>query len=163
MKSFVRRELCTERRKGYVRNIASRDGLERLRWYLSRCTPVCYASTDRQDVNRLQAHLSIPDNSVLKELRLSHGGTGTILKRPLYPLEPEALPLYDDMLIDVRINEGCLKAAGFIAGYENVIFPAEHRGITVRVRGVAIGEPHFFGAEHLLTGASKAAMSKIIR
>jgi Histidine kinase-, DNA gyrase B-, and HSP90-like ATPase len=161
LKSFVRRELRTERRKGYVRNIASRDGLERLRWYQSRCTPVCYASTARPDAERLQERLPVPSNSVLRELRISHGGTSTVLKRPLYPLEPDALPLYDDMLIDVRIDEGGLKAAGFIAGYESVIFPAEYRGITVRVRGVAIGDPHFFGAEHLLTGASKAALSQI--
>ena len=60
-----------------------------------------------------------------------------------------------------KIDECGLKAAGFIAGYENVIFPAEYRGITIRVRGVAIGDPHFFGAEHLLTGASKAALSQI--
>jgi hypothetical protein len=161
LKSFVRRELRTERRKGYVRNIASRDGLERLRWHLSRCTPVCYAFTDRPDAQQLQAHLPVPRNSVLKELRVSHGGAGTVLKRPIYPFEPDALPLYDDMLVDVRIDEGGLKAAGFIAGYESVIFPAEYRGIAVRVRGVAIGEPHFFGAEHLLTGASKAALSQI--
>jgi hypothetical protein len=161
LKIFVRRELRTERRKGYVRNIASRDGLERLRWYLSRCTPVCYAVTNRPDAQRLEEHLPIPSNSVLKELRVSHGGTSTVLKRPIYPFEPNALPLYDDMLVDVRVDEGGLKAAGFISGYESVIFPAEYRGITVRVRGVAIGEPHFFGAEHLLTGASKAAMSQI--
>jgi hypothetical protein len=161
LKSFVRRELRTERRKGYVRNIASRDGLERLRWYQSRCTPVCYASTARPDAERLQERLPVPSNSVLRELRISHGGTSTVLKRPLYPLEPDALPLYDDMLINVRIDGGGLKAAGFIAGYESVIFPAEYRGITVRVRGVAIGDPHFFGAEHLLTGASKAALSQI--
>jgi hypothetical protein len=54
-----------------------------------------------------------------------------------------------------------MKAAGFIAGYESVVFPAEYRGITVRVRGMAIGDPHFFGAEHLLTGAGKAALSQI--
>jgi hypothetical protein len=161
LKSLVRRELRTERRKGYVRNIASRDGLERLRWYLSRCTPVCYASPNRPDAQRLQEHLPVPSHSMLKELRVSHSNTSTVLQRPIYPFEPEALPLYDDMLVAVRTAEGGLKAAGFIAGYESVIFPAEYRGITVRVRGVAIGEPHFFGAEHLLTGASKAALSQI--
>ena len=161
LKSFVRRELRAERRKGYVRNIASRDGLERLTWYLSRCTPVCYMATHRPDAQRLQEHLTIPDNSVLQELCVSHGGTSTVLKRPTYPFEPEALPLHDDMLIGIKISEGDLIADGFIAGYENVIFPAEYRGITVRVCGVAIGDPHFFGAEYLLTGANKAALSQI--
>jgi hypothetical protein len=161
LKHFVRRELRTERRKGNVRNIASRDGLERLVWYLSRCTPVQYATADRTDVRRLQEHLSIPDHSVLQELRVSHGSTSRVLERSIYPFEQEALPLHDDMLIEVKLDEGGLKATGFIAGYENVIFPAEYRGITIRVRGVAIGDPHFFGAEYLLTGASKAALSQI--
>ena len=161
LKNFVRRELRTERRKGYVRNIASRDGLERLIWYLSRCTPVRYATTDRRDVKRLQEHLSVPEHSVLQELRVSHGGTSTVLERSVYPFEQEALPLHDDMLIEVKIDAGDLEAVGFISGYENVIFPAEYRGITIRVRGVAIGDPHFFGAEYLLTGASKAALSQI--
>lgn len=161
LKGFVRRELRTERRKGYVRNIASRDGLERLIWYLSRCTPVRYATTERADAKRLTEYLTMPDDSVLKELRVSHAGTSTVLARPVYPFEPEALPLYNDMLIEIQVDESGLKAVGFIAGYENVIFPAEYRGITVRVRGVAIGDPHFFGAEYLLTGASKAALSQI--
>jgi hypothetical protein len=161
LKSLVRRELRTERRKGYVRNVASRDGLARLRWYLSRCTPICYATTDRPDAKRLQECLSVPTNSALKAIRVSHGRTSTLLQRPIYPLEPEALPLYDDMLIDVKIEENGLQAVGFIVGYESVIFPAEYRGITIRVRGVAIGEPHFFGAEHLLTSANKAALSQI--
>jgi hypothetical protein len=161
LKSFVRRELRAERRKGYVRNIASRDGLERLTWHLSRCTPVCYMSTNRSDAQRLQKPLTIPNNSVLQKLRVSHGGTSTVIERPIYPFEPEALPLHDDMLIGIKISEGDLIADGFIAGYENVIFPAEYRGITIRVCGVAIGDPHFFGAEYLLTGASKAALSQI--
>src|SRR5439155_6557171 len=57
--------------------------------------------------------------------------------------------------------EGGLKAAGFLAGYEGIIFPAEYRGISIRVRGVSIGDPGFLGAESLLTGASKAALSQI--
>jgi len=161
LKNFVRRELRTERRKGYVRNIASHHGLERLIWYLSRCTPARYATPNRTDAQRLQEHLKVPDHSVLKELRVSHGGASTVLERPVYPFEQEALPLHDDMLIAVKIDEGGLEALGFIAGYENVVFPAEYRGIMIRVRGVAIGDPHFFGAEYLLTGASKAALSQI--
>src|SRR5437868_1616161 len=65
------------------------------------------------------------------------------------------------MRTDVRIDEGGLRAIGFLAGYETVIFPAEHRGISIRVRGVSIGDPGFLGAESLLTGASKAALSQI--
>src|SRR5436189_45480 len=60
-----------------------------------------------------------------------------------------------------QIDEGGLKAAGFLAGYEGIIFPAEYRGISIRVRGVSIGDPGFLGAESLLTGASKAALSQV--
>jgi hypothetical protein len=65
------------------------------------------------------------------------------------------------MFVDVAINEGGLKAVGFLAGYEGVIFPAEYRGISIRVRGVSIGDAGFLGAESVLTGASKAALSQV--
>src|SRR5260370_26350925 len=65
------------------------------------------------------------------------------------------------MLVEVNIDEGGLRATGFLAGYEAIIFPAEYRGISVRVRGVSIGDAGFLGAEGLLTGASKAALSQI--
>ena len=42
IKAFVRRELRTERRKGYVRNVESLGGLELFVWQLSRCSPVPY-------------------------------------------------------------------------------------------------------------------------
>jgi len=61
----------------------------------------------------------------------------------------------------VHIKESGLEARGFLAGYETAIFPAEYRGITVRVRGVAIGDPGFLGAEHFLAGAQKAVLSQI--
>jgi len=46
LKEFVRRELRAERRKGFVRNVASLRGLERFNWHLSRCTPVRYSAPD---------------------------------------------------------------------------------------------------------------------
>src|SRR5205085_10689541 len=51
--------------------------------------------------------------------------------------------------------------AGFLAGYEGIIFPAEYRGLSIRVRGVSIGDSGFLGGDALLTGASKAALSQI--
>jgi hypothetical protein len=44
---------------------------------------------------------------------------------------------------------------------DEVIYPAELRGVTVRVRNVAIGDPSFFGLERTLAGARKAALSQI--
>ena len=39
--------------------------------------------------------------------------------------------------------------------------PAELRGLSIRVRHVAIGEPSFLGWEHILSGPRKAALSQI--
>lgn len=65
------------------------------------------------------------------------------------------------MVVPVNIDEGGLKAVGFLAGYEGIIFPAEYRGIAIRVRGVSIGDSVFLGADSLLTGALKAALSQV--
>jgi len=161
LKSFVKRELQSERRKGYVRNIASRCGLDAFRWHLARSTPIRYARSTGTGAKKALALVTNRKELRLAELRITHAGQTTTLERPIYPVEPEALPLHDDILIPVAINEAGLRAAGFIAGYESVIFPAEYRGVVIRVRGVAIGDPSFLGAEHLLTGANKAALSQI--
>jgi hypothetical protein len=40
LRPFVRKDLRSERRKGFVRNIGSSGGYEQFLWSLSRCTPV---------------------------------------------------------------------------------------------------------------------------
>jgi hypothetical protein len=161
LKNFVRRELRVDRRKGFVRNISSRSGLEQFLWQLSRCTPVPYATPAENPNPSVAKQLVCPTQQTLSHLEVVHGNTPTALRRPIYPLEPESPIVPSDMLVEVRIDEGGLKAAGFLAGYEGVIFPAEYRGISIRVRGVSIGDPGFLGAESLLTGASKAALSQV--
>lgn len=162
IKAFVRRELRTERRKGYVRNVESLGGLERFVWQLSRCSPVPYELPGNPrggpDVSNC---LTIPSNSTLRHLEVRHSGEGWPLRRRVYPFEESAARLNPDTLVEVRIKEDGFEARGFVAGYDAAIFPAEYRGITVRVRGVAIGDPGFFGAEHLVAGAQKAALSQI--
>jgi hypothetical protein len=158
---FVRRELQGERRKGHVRNVASRSGIEQFTWHLARCTPIAYEPGPAAAAKKVSVLLKQSRSSILDELTVKQGGETRALLRPVYPFEAEAHPLHDDMLVEVAIKENGLKAFGFIAGYESVVFPAEYRGITIRVRGVAIGEPTFLGAEYLLTGANKAALSQI--
>lgn len=160
LKPFVKRELRAERRKGFVRNVASRSGFEQLVWHLSRCTPIDYQKglDERGPIAALLKDASPP---TLEALRLRHGKRSETLSRPLYPFEAEAATTHTDMVTPVEINEGTLVAKGFIAGYESVVFPAEYRGVSIRVRGVAIGDPTFLGAEFLLTGAHKAALSQI--
>jgi hypothetical protein len=161
LKAFVRRELRADRRKGFVRNIGSGSGLEQFHWQLSRCTPVPYAAP-AEHPNRDVANLfTSPRQATLDHLEISHGNSSLLLRRPVYPLEPGSPTVPSDMLVEVKIDEGGLKARGFLAGYESVIFPAEYRGISVRVRGVSIGDAGFFGADSLLTGAYKAALSQV--
>lgn len=161
LKPFVRRELRADRRKGFVRNIGSLSGFEQLVWFLSRCTPVAYRETTATTPTKLMNCLAIPQNSTLTRLEVKHGSDSEVVTRPVYPLEPGSPSLEDDMLFPVNIDEGGLKVTGFIAGYESIIFPAEFRGISIRVRGVSIGDPGFLRAETLLTGAYRAALSQI--
>jgi len=161
LKNFVRRELRADRRKGFVRNIGSRSGLEQFIWLLSRCSPVPYAIPAENPNPAVAKVLTFPGQAPLSHLEVVHGKTSTTLHRPIYPLEARSPIVPADMLVEVKINEDGLKAVGFLAGYEGIIFPAEYRGISIRVRGVSIGDPGFLGAESLLTGASKAALSQI--
>ena len=162
LKNFVRRELRVDRRKGFVRNISSRSGLEQFLWFLSRCTPVPYAITrgEPQPGSRETAGASRPRRRSLT-WKSSTGKRPPLCTGPSIPLEAGSPVVPPDMLVEVKIDEGGLKAAGFLAGYESIIFPAEYRGVSIRVRGVSIGDPGFLGAESLLTGASKAALSQV--
>ncbi len=161
LKSFVRRELKADRRRGYVRNIASQNGLEQFIWHLSRCTPISYPLLPQGRDDSLGNQLAISKQMCLTRLDVRHGEREDRLQRPVFPYLTDAPPLPEDMLIPVSLREGGVVARGFLAGYESVIFPAEYRGITIRVRGVAIGDPSYLGAENLLTGANKAALSQI--
>src|SRR5579884_1026295 len=161
LKGFVRRELRADRRKGFVRNVSSHSGLEQFLWHLSRCTPVPYAAPAANQNPVVAELLAFPALTPLSHLEVSHGKTSAALHRPIYPLEAGTPVVHADMLAEVRIDEGGLKAVGFLAGYEGIIFPAEYRGVSIRVRGVSIGDPGFLGAESLLTGASKAALSQV--
>jgi Histidine kinase-, DNA gyrase B-, and HSP90-like ATPase len=161
LKSFVRRELRADRRKGFVRNIGSRSGLEQFMWSLSRCTPIPYATQAENPNPAVSKLLASATQPSLSHLEVSHGNATTALNRPIYPLESGSPVVPPDMLITVNINEGGLKAVGFLAGYEGIIFPAEYRGVSIRVRGISIGDAGFLGVESLLTGASKAALSQI--
>jgi hypothetical protein len=161
LKAFVRRELRVDRRKGFVRNISSRSGLDQFLWFLSRCTPVPYTTPAENPNPAIAKLLELPTQAPLSHLEVNHGKSSTKLDRLIYPLEASSPVVPQDMLVKVGINESGLKAAGFLAGYETIIFPAEYRGISVRVRGVSIGDPGFLGAESLLTGASKAALSQV--
>lgn len=162
LRPFVRKDLRSERRKGFVRNISSHGGYDQFLWSLSRCTPVRYRSgTDVEARSDVLGLLGKSEQPTLKKLEVIHAKVAKPVERPIYALEPSTPQLPKDMVVKVDIDEHGLRAVGFLAAYESIIFPAEYRGVSIRVRGVAIGEPGFLGAESLLTGASKAALSQI--
>jgi hypothetical protein len=88
------------------------------------------------------------------------GDEAIALKRPVY-LPDEHSPESHVGIVPVEIDEGGLKATGYLLARSEVIYPAELRGISVRVRNVAIGDASFFGWEHILSGPRKAALSQI--
>ena len=115
LKNFVRRELRVDRRKGFVRNISSRSGLEHFLWSLSRCTPIPYASPAENPNPSVAKLLTLPTQATLSHLEVVHGKSSTALNRPIYPMEPGGPVVPADMLVEVDIDEGGLKAAGFLA------------------------------------------------
>lgn len=161
LKPFVQRELRSERRKGFVRNVASQSGYEHFKWQLARCTPVKHSQFPQGQNPKLAECTKDDPKALLKSLIVCHGNDEQLIARPVFPFQQDAKHVPDDMIVPIAINEKGLEVSGFLAGYESVIFPAEFRGISIRVRGVAIGEAGFLGAEHLLTGANRAALSQI--
>ena len=82
------------------------------------------------------------------------------LRRPVYLPDEHSAESHIG-LIPVNIDEGGLLATGYLLARSEVIYPAELRGITIRVRNVAIGDASFLGWEHILSGPRKAALSQI--
>src|SRR6185295_10860404 len=72
--------------------------------------------------------------------------------------QPTPLP---ETIVPVDIDEGGLRVIGYLLARTEVIYPAELRGISIRVRNVAIGDASFLGWENILSGPRKAAMSQI--
>jgi hypothetical protein len=163
LKEFVVRELSIPRRQGNVRNVDSLPGIDRFLWNLQRCIPVKY-DLPAPIQNRFGKD-SLDSTEIKFIERVTFSGCGyreRELKRPLWGNSlPADLAIGDDISAEVRVESDGLVGLGYILGNTEVIFPAEYRGIAVRVRNVQIGSPHFFGFESIATGAAKAALSQI--
>lgn len=163
LKDFVVREFATSKKQGYVRNIESRSGTEKFLWHLQRSIPVKYELPPviREKFGRY--NLEAPEIRYIDRVVYTGPGINQVeLKRPLWGGESEPnFQIQDDLCVEVSIDSEGLIAKGYILGRPNVIYPAEYRGIAVRVRNVQIGPPNFFGAENFAAGAVKAALSQI--
>jgi hypothetical protein len=163
LKDFINRDLDAPRKSGHVRNIDSKSGLDRFIWHLTRCTPIKY------DLPRPIQEMFGGDNLESGRIKAIEcvvfsgpGHEDLELRRPVWGGNQEGkwVP-EDDISIQVEIDQEGLRARGYILGHREAIFPAEYRGIAVRVRNVQIGAPGFFGLERTLTGASRAMLSQI--
>lgn len=161
LRDFVTRDLKSSLRRGRVRNLASASGLDRFLWHLSRSLPVAYdpPMQEQSDLSALNGAIPptpfsvrVRDNETERELRrpfigdvLAGDSSQTLLVR-----EP----------IQLRLDG--LEAQGYIFGFSHPVFPAELRGIAVRLRGVEVGRPGFFGMENDIPVKYRAFLSQVM-
>ena len=161
LKPFVVRDLSAPRVRGKARNVVSKSGKERFLWRLARTAPIMNEIPEDvrcelvQRLNTPQARTGLPD--LIVKWRDEEPVT---LRRPVYLAKGQRTQL-EDGLIPININQDGLRAEGYLFARSEIIYPAELRGISIRVRHVAIGEPSFLGWEHILSGTRKAALSQI--
>jgi hypothetical protein len=160
LKEFVVRELSAPPTKGKARNIAFKSGRDQFLWRLARASPI----QDKLPKARSGAIARIRDlhrTLGLPVVRVQWRDEEVQeLARPVFEPGKGMTPL-DETVIPVHIDENGLKAIGYLLARPEVIYPAELRGVAVRVRNVAIGESSYFGWETLLSGPRKAAMNQI--
>jgi hypothetical protein len=159
LKEFVIRDLKAPRKGGWVRNIESLSGIERLIWQIQRCAPIQYSLPE--SMMHLLGQPSL--NSELKSLeKLVFSGPGIHnleLSRPVWSID--ATDASNVVMLPIDINSAGVRAKGYVLGHSEAITPAEYRGIAIRVRNVQIGTPGFFGLEEKLSGQNKGILSQI--
>lgn len=165
IKDFTKAELFKVGKKG-AKNIESTSGINQFMWNLSRIIPV-----------EAKIHSNIP--STIRDLLINEIDSVTNSKSfrvfcsydgqidvPLlrYIIEPGRKfdSINDaDLFEKIEIDNDNYLVKGFILGQNTTIFPGEARGILLRVKGVAVGEPTYFGLDQILTGSAKVALSQI--
>lgn len=163
LEDFTKKELNTPQKRGRVRNIASNSGLDRFIWYLSRSTPISYNLTpqefERYNLSALNKPISPTPFSVkiINSDKYSHD-----LKRPILGLGLDSDPKSIITQQAVSINTDGLIAYGYILGLSRPIFPAELRGIAIRVKGVEIGHPNFLSAENSLPSRLRPFLTQVL-
>jgi hypothetical protein len=159
LKEFVVRDLAAMRRQGKGWNIASQSGKEQFFWRLGRATPIEDAFPGGDIPNPIAKLRSHEQRAKLPQLFVQWLSDPAVNIARAVALPRAGAP--EDSVVPVTINEGGLHAIGYLLAQDQVIYPSELRGIAVRVRNVAIGDPSFFGLERALAGARKAALSQI--
>ena len=164
LNDFVMAEFASPKRRGRIRNVASEGGLDQFLWHFARSIPVGY-DTPHPTLEQLGLRfLRAPISPLPLEVIFSTSGLpAKALKRPflggIHNWSPDAQGF---LRMPVAIRRGGLLARGYILGFPEPVFPAELRGITVRVRGVEIGKPSFFGVESALPGQLRPLLTQVV-
>ena len=164
LREFARRELQAQQRRGRARNVASASGMARFLWHLRRSVPVPYELSDQElEQHGLEA-LAISISPTPFVIQVTDATNRTCeLKRPLLGDTNIATLDNPDLVRQVVcIESDGLVAQGYLLGFPQPIFPAELRGIAIRVRGVEIGEPDFLGVENDLPVKHRPFLSQIM-
>jgi histidine kinase/DNA gyrase B/HSP90-like ATPase len=159
LKDFVIRDLAASRHKGKGWNIGSQSGKEQFIWRLARAVPIEDAIPDGPLPEVLAKLRRVEKSAKLPRVFVQWRDESAAELTRAVALPKNGAPA--DSIVPVAIHEGELTAQGYLLAQNEVIYPAELRGITIRVRNVAIGDPSFFGLERTLAGARKAALSQI--
>jgi len=161
LKDFVVRELSAPRTKGKARNIIFKSGKEQFLWRLARTSPIRDDLSEEFSGESVCRFRELQEAADLPMLVVKWRSEEPItLLRPLYLATGQAIP-FEETVVPVEIDENGLRVSGYLLARSEIIYPAELRGISIRVRNVAIGDASFLGWEHILSGPRKAAMSQI--
>ncbi len=161
LKDFVVRDLSASPIRGKTKNIVFKSGKDRFLWDLARSSPIrddVPAATESKVLSDLRADQEAED---LPKLEVKWGTEKLRnLRRPIF-IPSKGSQAIDETLRPVSIDEDGLRVEGYILARSEVIYPAELRGIALRVRNVTVGNAGFFGWENILSGPRKAALSQI--
>lgn len=163
-REFVRRELQAAQRRGRVRNVASVSGLDSFLWHLSRSVPVSYELPDQELERHGLGALAVPVSPTPFVIQVTDAsGETRELRRPLLS-DTNGAALDDPTLVKqpIHVESDGLTAQGHLLGFPRPIFPAELRGIAIRVRGVEIGQPDFLGVENDLPVKYRSFLSQVM-
>lgn len=163
LKEFVQSELKSFQRKGRVRNIVSTSGLNRFLWHLSQSAPLPYKQSQNElilyDLEKLNNHISPLPFSIT--VKVANNETYHLKRHFLESIDaitPESIATRQ--VIDIDTNG--LTAYGYILAFKQPIYPAELRGIAVRVRGVEIGPRDFLRIENNLPARYRPLLNQVV-
>ncbi len=158
---FVVRELSAPPLKGKARNIASKSGKDQFLWRLARSSPIVDTLPSDLKCAPIKRLHRIQQEAELPTLKVRWGdGEPVELGRQIYAPRNKRLSL-NETVIPVDIRKRGLRVVGYLLAQSEIIYPAELRGLSIRVRNVAIGDASFLEWDRIMSGPRKAAMSQI--